>query len=254
MFFKPNAIINSLWTYRTHCNKSKMDDTDGRKYHSLSFRLSGEVIFIHNNKTLISCKNSITFMPANTSYKSEIKSDSDMLLVHFTTTEDYEGLSPLCIDVGNNKTLENMFSELVDMYDSTKRRDYSCLSAFYKILATIENEILSPQKKLIPKRMRNAKNYIDQNFNGDISVEALAKTAGISQVHFRKEFKQYYGKSPLVYIKKVRIDNAKLLLRSGLYSVSEVATKCGFESISYFSQEFRKSIGLTPSEYIKAKQ
>jgi AraC-like DNA-binding protein len=232
----------------------KMDTTTGRKYHSLSFRQSGEVTFLHNNKTLHSGKNSITFMPANTEYKTEIKSDSDMLLIHFTTNDEYQGLSPICIDVGYNKELENMFSELVDMYDSTRRRDYRCLSAFYKILATIENQILTPQKKLVPKRIRDAKNYITQNFNEKISIDTLANQAGISQALFRKEFKQYFGMSPLMYIKKIRIDNAKLLLRSGLYSVSEVATNCGFESISYFAHEFGRATEMTPSEYIKAKQ
>jgi two-component system response regulator YesN len=48
----------------------------------------------------------------------------------------------------------------------------------------------------------------------------------------------------------VRIENAKAYLRTGLFSVTEVATKCGFDSISYFSCEFHRIVGMTPREYV----
>jgi AraC family transcriptional regulator len=72
---------------------------------------------------------------------------------------------------------------------------------------------------------------------------------GISEVYFRREFKKFYGAAPLAYIKNRRIDMAKMLLDTGLYSVTDVALRCGFESPGYFSTEFRRMEGKSPKEY-----
>ena len=47
----------------------------------------------------------------------------------------------------------------------------------------------------------------------------------------------------------MRLENAKALLRTGYYSVTETATRCGFDSVSYFSYTFRRETGVTPSAY-----
>ena len=98
--------------------------------------------------------------------------------------------------------------------------------------------------------MRNAKRLIDESFGrAELTVSRLASEAGVSSVYFRREFKGCFGISPIEYIKKVRIENAKALLSTAMYSVSEVATHCGFDSISYFSYEFKRITGETPSGY-----
>jgi AraC-like DNA-binding protein len=84
------------------------------------------------------------------------------------------------------------------------------------------------------------------------SVAALAEEAGVSDVYFRREFKRCAGMPPREYIRLVRLENAKALLDTALYSVSETATRCGFDSISYFSAEFRRAYGVTPSEFGRA--
>ena len=43
---------------------------------------------------------------------------------------------------------------------------------------------------------------------------------------------------------------SKQLLRSGYYSVTETASACGYDSVSYFSQEFKREVGMTPTEYV----
>lgn len=92
---------------------------------------------------------------------------------------------------------------------------------------------------------------MDKQFSEPLTIAALAKEAGVSDVHFRKEFKHYYGVSPISYLKQVRIENAKQLLRSGYYTVTDVALECGFESISYFSYEFKRLTGVSPTTYLQ---
>ena len=59
------------------------------------------------------------------------------------------------------------------------------------------------------------------------------------------------GDSPIVFINKLRCENAKKMLLNGAYSVQEAADKCGFESVSYFCKTFKKYIGETPGKYSK---
>ena len=91
--------------------------------------------------------------------------------------------------------------------------------------------------------------FFDHNFQLPISIAELAFEASVSETYFRREFKLYFGLSPVAYIQKIRIENAKSLLLTGYYQVSEVAVRCGFDSISYFSTTFKKLCGITPTEY-----
>ena len=62
-------------------------------------------------------------------------------------------------------------------------------------------------------------------------------------------FKQHAGKNLNNYVTEKRLERACLLLASPLYSIGEVAHKCGYDDAGYFSSLFRKKIGMTPTEY-----
>jgi len=250
VFLQKNATVIKLWAHKTDCKKTKEINVLPRSFHSLSLRMSGKVVFEAEGERFLSNVGSVTFMPAGVGYRTEVCEQSEMLLVHFTTLEPCLEQKPFSIDTEGNTEIQNLFTELVNSYRSGREHDYNCLSLLYSIMALLQKQLQFPEKKSIPKRMRLAKSFIDKNYNENISVGSLAYASGVSDVHFRNEFKKCFGYSPLVYIKKVRIDNAKLLLRSGYYSVSDVATMCGFDSISYFSYEFKRLTGKSPREYL----
>ena len=72
----------------------------------------------------------------------------------------------------------------------------------------------------------------------------------MSEVYFRKLFKEEYGVSPQKYIIDLRIQNAVGLISTGYYSLKEVAYMSGYSDYKYFSVEFKKKMGISPSEYI----
>ena len=103
--------------------------------------------------------------------------------------------------------------------------------------------------------MIKCKEYLDENIcDSSLRVSELAEMCEVSEVYFRREFKKFYGTSPMDYIKRRRIEVAQGLLQTGLCSVTETAFQSGFESISYFSSEFRRLTGMSPSEYIDIKR
>lgn len=244
MLFNNNAVIRNLWVRELNFNEGKLQFVPGRPFHSLSLRLSGKVRFEIDGKSYSSAQNDITFMPAGMSYHTQVQQSGSMLLVHFETDDCTLNAQP--IFQGNRPDLRILFSELCEKYSLDECNYFHCMSLFYAILANLSN----PQQA-IPRRLQLAKKQIDTQFSDPISIASLANESGISEVHFRNEFRRYYGMSPLSYLKQVRISNARQLLRSGYYTVTDVALACGFESISYFSYEFKRLTGITPTEFLK---
>lgn len=91
--------------------------------------------------------------------------------------------------------------------------------------------------------------YIQTHITERLSVSELARVTGYSEAHLSKKFKQETGLSVTDYILNQKLDYAKELLRSSDQSVGEVAEKLGFSSQSYFTSQFRKREGVTPSEF-----
>jgi two-component system response regulator YesN len=77
---------------------------------------------------------------------------------------------------------------------------------------------------------------LEDNYrNYDLTIAEIAQQSFISEVYFRKLFKQQYGISPRKYIIKLRIQTAMELIATGYYSLQEVAEKVGYRDYKYFS-------------------
>jgi len=98
--------------------------------------------------------------------------------------------------------------------------------------------------------IKNSIVYMNSNFdNFEITISEIAEKSFISEVYFRKIYKEVFGISPGRAILEMRIKKAKELLRSGYFSVKEVSQKSGFDNVKYFSTVFKKEVGISPSEY-----
>lgn len=90
---------------------------------------------------------------------------------------------------------------------------------------------------------------VEQCMNEFLSVEELAKIALMSETKLKKLFKQVYGMGLYEYYQKNRMHQAKELLLSGKYKISEIGVKLGYSNLSNFSVAFKKEFGCLPSEY-----
>ncbi|HEY0687348.1 MAG TPA: AraC family transcriptional regulator [Steroidobacter sp.] len=83
----------------------------------------------------------------------------------------------------------------------------------------------------------------------ELSLESFARTARMSQSHFRRLFRETHGESPHAMQNRARMQKAcELVLHSGR-SVSEIALSLGFSTVHNFSRAFRREMGLSPREY-----
>ncbi len=94
-----------------------------------------------------------------------------------------------------------------------------------------------------------AQEYIQQNFQKDISLEEVAQSAGISPYYFSKLFKEETGVNFTEYLTKLRIETAKQLLSNQKLSIKQVCVDSGYANPNYFSRIFKKWTGITPTEF-----
>ena len=93
------------------------------------------------------------------------------------------------------------------------------------------------------------KDYIERNYKKDISAKDVAGILGYSDVYFSKVFKQLFDDNFINYLTKIRIDRAKLLLKDVSFNIKEVGKSVGYADSNYFTKVFKRSIGISPSEY-----
>ena len=93
------------------------------------------------------------------------------------------------------------------------------------------------------------KDYIDRNYKKDISAKDVAGILGYSDVYFSKVFKQLFDDNFINYLTKIRIDRAKVLLKDISFNIKEVGKSVGYADSNYFTKVFKRSIGMSPSEY-----
>jgi len=254
MIFKPNATVTELWCYPADCKKAKRQGVSGRDFHSLTFRLTGQISVLACGQNLISSPGCITYVPQGQAYVTEVIEETTMLAVNFHAAQTVLSPVPWVHKAQDQKKFLFLFHRLLETRRSGSETDYRCLSVFYEILAEIEREMEQSAGRQIDPRILAAKKYIDENFSDDLTVAALASDAGFSETYFRELFRNAFGVAPNGYLKTVRIENARLLLRAGYYSVSEVASNCGFDSPSYFAYEFRRATGMTPRDYVRSNR
>lgn len=100
--------------------------------------------------------------------------------------------------------------------------------------------------------MKNVMAWLGENVeNSELTIDQLASHLGLGRTTMYNKLKSLTGKSPVELIKEYRITKSKLLLRTGQFSVSEVAYKVGFSDPGYFSRCFREQFHMSPAEYLK---
>jgi len=111
--------------------------------------------------------------------------------------------------------------------------------------------VTSLDEKLIQKAL----SFVEKNIsNPDFSVEELSRDLGMSRVNLYKKLLSITGKTPIEFIRVIRLKRAALLLEKSQQSVSEIAYQVGFNNPKYFSKYFKEEFSMLPSEYIIDKE
>lgn len=99
--------------------------------------------------------------------------------------------------------------------------------------------------------IHEARTYMLEHMDAQISVKALAERANYSISRFCVLYREFFSATPIEDLTGARIDKAISLLCYTQSSVTEVAEQCGFSSIHYFSRKFKEKTGVSPTHYLK---
>ncbi|MFA6959186.1 MAG: AraC family transcriptional regulator [Opitutaceae bacterium] len=116
------------------------------------------------------------------------------------------------------------------------------------LLSRAYDDCLRPHDEAI-ERMAEIRAHLEQHFREGVDLEHLANEAGMSQRTFYRLFKRATGHAPLAYIIRLRIQHASDQLRNTDRPVTQIAYDAGFSDSNYFTREFRKVIGESPTAY-----
>ena len=107
----------------------------------------------------------------------------------------------------------------------------------------------TPQNNVGNHQCATVRRYIDQHFKEPLTLDQLAEEAHMNKFYLSHAFKQEYGISPINYMISRRLEESKYLLAETDLSMSQIAQLLGFSSLSYFSQVFHRTQGISPMEY-----
>ena len=93
--------------------------------------------------------------------------------------------------------------------------------------------------------------YINQNYATIRNIEQIAEQFYISKFHLCRVFKKAMQVTIIEYLNQVRLKNARQLLEASDREIGEISELCGYNSVAYFSNIFKKSFGYSPTEYRK---
>ncbi len=89
--------------------------------------------------------------------------------------------------------------------------------------------------------------FLQENYHQSLDISSIAKYAGMGNSTLHHLFEKIVGQSPIQYLKKIRLHQARLMIVSNGLNASEAAYKVGYNNASQFSREFKRQFGLPPS-------
>ncbi|MDP5210767.1 helix-turn-helix domain-containing protein [Microbulbifer sp. 2205BS26-8] len=99
------------------------------------------------------------------------------------------------------------------------------------------------------EKIKKPVEYIKNNYVRNITIEELAEVASLSVSALERRFKKYLKKTPMQFLREIRLENSRRMLVETQMPVSEIAYSSGFASHSYFSRHFKAMFGFLPANY-----
>ena len=155
-------------------------------------------------------------------------------------------------------TVKEQCEQLVEIYGAKKEESQSKITAQIKTKIILLQFILKLWKKgFIVENDTSGKNtvekemvsYIQQNFTGKILLKEFGKQFHLSEKYISRYFKEHFHITISQYVTYLRLEHAKQLLQDTDIPVTEVAMQSGYQNVSYFIRNKKKTYGMSPLKY-----
>lgn len=247
MFFDQEAFSFNIIDVLELKQKNVDFVNSGRNFNALSFRIHSDTILKAKTTELHLRDNFVSYVPARLDYRRIARTD-EIIVIHFDTT-NYTTKEIEVFESQEPERLLSLFRDILKHWQK-KKLGYKlkCSAILYEILE--ECYIQNYRSEKPPSKIRKSVDYIHQSFKrGDLTISEIAMQSFVSEVYFRRLFREEFGVSPQKYIVNLRIQHAAGLISTGYYSLQEAAYLSGYNDYKYFSVEFKRIMGVSPSKY-----
>lgn len=122
----------------------------------------------------------------------------------------------------------------------------------YEAAMHLLDDVFGPSERVLKEQnsITRTMQHIATHLGSDLNVDVLAEVAGLSRAHFSRSFSSLTGMPPAEFVQQQRMRRAaRLLTANREMSVKEIAALCGMPENNYFSKVFRKTFGVSPTEF-----
>ena len=152
---------------------------------------------------------------------------------------------------------ENMKDEMLyiaEHHDAPPFHLMGHLYLFIDYLSRSSSSQMTTSGRVRDFYIKEALNYIEQNFQNDISIENIASFCGLNRTYFGRIFKETVGKSPQQFLLSYRMAKAAELLKLTELSISDIGNAVGYPNQLHFSRAFKNVYGVSPREWRNKNQ
>lgn len=148
---------------------------------------------------------------------------------------------------------EQMLHEMLYIVNHAKESPFHLIGhlfLFFDYLTqSAKSTRLVQSSKMSDYYIKEAINYIEQNFQNNITIEDIAAVCGINRSYFGKIFRNSIGRSPQEFLMNYRMVKATELLKLTSLSIAEIGSAVGYENQLHFSRAFKTIYGISPREW-----
>ena len=224
-----------------------------RHTNGLVLFTEGCIRYYFKNETLEAHPGDILILPKGVEYSGKRLQEKNSFYVIDFETENindlYQLSLPYIFKADNYDVTLSLFQRTLKAYESSSQNSLlKCRSLLYNLLDYLF--VSNSQVDAKNKRIHEYTNYLRKQIaNEDFDMTQFSDYTGLSTSHIRKLFKDNFGISPMHYLHSLRIQHAKELLRYDGISIQSIAQQCGYRSLYFFSKDFKKSTGYSPTQY-----
>ena len=232
-----------------------------RDHHIIHLVISGSGVFRTGGREYHLSSGDAFFCPPNQvlHYWADEADPWEYYWVGFNGTEAERMISLTCFSpehpVEHFDNCEMMKSQLLEItrnFGSKPYQEARMVGELYLFLSGLMERADRPAAAGSSARyVEKAVQFIAGSYAHNINVEEIASHVGISRSHLYRVFVQHLGLSPNEYLIRFRINEACSLLRKRCFSIGEISYSVGFSDQLYFSRQFKKIKGVSPSKYLE---
>lgn len=257
--------VRLLYVTHSSYDKGWHSRPHSHDFVELFYIVKGEGAFVVNDSEYHVEKDQLVIIDANVSHTEKSSNEDSLEYI----TLGFDGIT-----FGKNK---NNIKETIIIYEDTLLEIFSLVDFLLKELKKNQDqafhisrnileiiilkinqfhnvEIQESSNQRIKSNVYELIKYIDLNYSEWITLDDLANISHLNKYYLSHTFKNETGLPPIDYLNQTRIKNAKILLESTNYSISDIAGFTGFSSQSFFSQRFKKMTSVSPSKYREQQQ